>query len=242
MSTTIIIPARYDSSRFPGKVLAPLRGRPLILWVLERAQRVSGASVCVATDDARVRAVVEAAGGRAVMTSEAHPSGSDRVAEVARSLESELIVNLQGDEPLIEARAIEDLLATFDDPAVELATLARRCDDPSAIADPNVVKVVVDRRGDALYFSRSPIPWRERHPTTPLLRHVGVYAYRRETLLRLSALEPTPLELAEGLEQLRALEHGIAIRVVETDYEAHGIDTPEQLAVLEEMIRTREER
>ncbi|MCA9523247.1 MAG: 3-deoxy-manno-octulosonate cytidylyltransferase [Myxococcales bacterium] len=242
MNVTIVIPARYASTRFPGKPLAPLLGRPMILWVVERASAVHGAEVLVAADDERIARVVEESGGRAVRTRATHASGTDRVAEVALGLASEIVINLQGDEPLIEPPAVEALIAAFDDASVRLATLARRLDDEATIADPNVVKVVFDRRGNALYFSRSPIPSRTRAARTPIFQHVGIYGYRRQTLLELAGLPPSPLELAEGLEQLRALENGIPIRVLETPYEAHGIDTPGQLAVLEEMLRTRTPR
>lgn len=230
-----IIPARYHSTRLPGKPLASLAGRPLIEHVYRRAAAARGLSrVVVATDDARIRDAVEAFGGEAVLTSPAHRTGTDRVAEVAAGLDCALVVNVQGDEPLLEPAMIQAALAPFTDEAVQMATLRRRLDDPGALADPAVVKVVVDARGDALYFSRAPIPWARdaagHFAPAATFKHIGLYVYRRQFLLRLAALEPTPLECAECLEQLRALEHGYRIRTVETPFDSIGVDTPADLA------------
>jgi len=185
----------------------------------------------VATDDLRIARAVLQFGGKVKMTSIDHPSGTDRLAEVAASLACDIIVNVQGDEPLIDPRAIDEAIAPFSDPSVPMTTLYRRIEDPLDLANPNIVKVVVDRAGYALYFSRAPIP-HSRDPRggwPPLFRHIGVYAYRRSTLMVLARLERTPLERAESLEQLRALEHGIRIRAVETQYDSLGVDTPEDL-------------
>jgi 3-deoxy-manno-octulosonate cytidylyltransferase (CMP-KDO synthetase) len=229
--TCVIIPARWGASRFPGKPLADLGGKPLIAHVVERALRARGvAEVVVATDDGRIAAAARDAGARAVMTGEA-ATGTDRVAAASRALEPrpEIVVNLQGDEPLIEPEAIEAHVAAMADPAVEMATLARPL-EPGELERPHVVKVVTDLRGDALYFSRAAIPHRRAGGDSPLARaHVGMYAFSREFLERFATLPPTPLEREESLEQLRALEHGVRIRVVDTRYRGFGVDVPEDL-------------
>ena len=188
-------------------------------------------SVIVATDDERIRRAVEAFGGVARMTSSAHASGTDRLAEVAATLDCDLVVNVQGDEPLIEPEMIDEAVAPFAaEPQLEMSTLRRRIEDAAELHNPNVTKVVVDRGGYALYFSRAPIPFvREGSPAAAAWRHVGLYVYRRECLLRLAALPPTAMERSEALEQLRALEHGIRIKAVETAFDSIGVDTPEDL-------------
>lgn len=229
-----LIPARYASSRFPGKALAELQGKPMVQHVVERASRARLLDeVVVATDDQRILDAVRGFGGKACLTSPDHPSGTDRIAEVARDLACDLVVNIQGDEPLIDPavidRAVEPLAAC---PDIAMGTLGRPMGGAEA-ADPSKVKVVVDRQGFALYFSRSPIPYlRDGAPppdARPYLLHIGLYVYRRDTLLQLAGLRPTPLEERERLEQLRALEHGIRIRVVLTDHDSFGVDTPADL-------------
>ena len=205
--------------------------------------------IMVATDDDRVAAAVRSFGGQVRMTSPAHHSGTDRVAEVARTLECDLIVGVQGDEPLIEAVMIEQALAPFAaDSSLLMTTLRHRFEDPSEASDPNVVKVVVDREGFALYFSRAAIPFIRNAAGEPevrslkpearvhLYKHIGLYVYRRDFLLTLAALEPTPLERAEALEQLRALEHGYRIMAVETAYDSIGVDTPEDLKRVRRLV------
>lgn len=204
----------------------------MIEHVYTRASRATLVSrTIVATDDARIADVVRGFGGEVRMTSRAHPTGTDRLAEVARDLACDLIVNVQGDEPLVEPAMIDEAIAPFaGDPSLDMSTLRRRIARAEDLENPNVTKVVVDRGGFALYFSRSPIPHaRAGAPPAPAFRHIGLYVYRRECLLRLAALEPTALERSEGLEQLRALEHGIRIRAVETAFEAVGVDTAEDL-------------
>ena len=190
------------------------------------------ASVIVATDDERVIKAVEAFGGVAQMTSPTHQSGTDRIAEVASSLQASLIVNVQGDEPLIEPAMIDEAVAPFvGDGSLMMSTLRRRIEDETERQNPNVAKVVVDNDDFALYFSRAPIPFvRAGSPAAPAWRHVGLYVYRRECLMRLAALSPTAMEKSEALEQLRALEHGIRIKAVETQFDSIGVDTPEDLA------------
>lgn len=224
-----MIPAREQSERLPGKPLAEIAGRPMILHVWDRARRARGIDrVLVATDSARIAAVVRDAGGEAVMTSPDCASGTDRCAEAVQGLEGvEVVIDVQGDEPLLDPGAVERLLEAFDDPAVRMATLARPL-LPEERENPNVVKVVRNLRGDALYFSRAPIPFDRGGGVEPLA-HVGIYGFRRDFLEVFSALEPTPLERMERLEQLRALEHGHAIRVLLTDYRSLGVDTPDDL-------------
>lgn len=228
---TVIIPARYGASRFPGKPLAALAGKPLICHVVERAMKARGIDlVAVATDDERIAAAAVRAGARVVMTGPAE-TGTDRVAQAARQLapRPEIVVNLQGDEPLIEPAAIEALLGAMADPAVEMATLARPLQD-GELERPHVVKVVCSASGDALYFSRAAIPHRRAGGASTLARaHVGVYAFREPFLQAFAAMEPGLLEREEALEQLRALERGHRIKVIETRYAGFGVDTPDDL-------------
>jgi 3-deoxy-manno-octulosonate cytidylyltransferase (CMP-KDO synthetase) len=216
-----IIPARFQSTRLPGKALASIAGHPMVWHVAARTRRARGlARVIVATDDARIVDAVAATGAEAVLTRADHPSGTDRLAEVAAGLDAAIVVNVQGDLPLLDPAMVERLVARMvAEPALPMATLATPIRDDAEWRSPHVVKVVCDAGGRALYFSRSPIP-HDRDGSRPAgeplgWRHIGMYAYRRDVLLRLAALPPSPLELRERLEQLRALEHGIAIGVVE---------------------------
>lgn len=229
-----VIPARYASSRFPGKALAELQGKPMVQHVVERARRARLLDeVLVATDDQRILDAVLAFGGKACMTSVAHPSGTDRIAEVVRELPCDLVVNIQGDEPLIEPRVVDRAVEPLArDATIPMGTLARPM-EPDEAADPSKVKVVLDQHDFALYFSRSPIPYLRDGAgaagARPYWLHIGLYVYRREALLRLATLPPTPLEQRERLEQLRALEHGFRIKVVRTEHESFGVDTPADL-------------
>jgi 3-deoxy-manno-octulosonate cytidylyltransferase (CMP-KDO synthetase) len=227
----VIIPARFGAQRFPGKPLAELAGRPLISHVVERAKRARGVDVvCVATDDERIARAARDAGAAAVLTGDA-PTGTDRVAQAARTLSAapDVVVNLQGDEPLIEPEAIETLVAAMSDPQVKMATLARPL-EAGELDRPHVVKVVTDIAGDALYFSRAPIPHRRDGGQSPTARaHVGIYGFTAAFLYEFAALPPGQLEGEEALEQLRALEHGHRIRVADTRYRGFGVDTPEDL-------------
>ena len=235
-----IIPARYGSSRLPGKPLAVIAGKPLVCHVLERAEQASRLEqVVVATDDHRIREAVEEHGGTVVMTSPDHVSGTDRVAEAARGLEGEIIVNIQGDEPFISPQVIDQLVEPFrSEPGIEMTTLMRPIENDRDANDPNVVKVVVDRADFALYFSRSLIPFaRNQTAGSRAYEHIGLYAYSKSFLNDYSRLEPTPLEQAEGLEQLRVIEHGKRIRVVETaDHLGLSVDTPEDLSRAESFL------
>jgi 3-deoxy-manno-octulosonate cytidylyltransferase (CMP-KDO synthetase) len=228
-----IIPARFASSRFPGKALAPLAGKPVVQHVYERASMARYVRrVLVATDDERIAAAVRAFGGEVRMTRADHPTGTDRLAEVASAEQAELYVNIQGDEPLIDPEAIDAAtLAVHGDETVAMGTLMKRIADPADVTNPNVVKVVTALTGDALYFSRSPIPYFRDSSGDPgaYFKHIGLYVYRRDFLLHYPDLSTGPLERAERLEQLRALENGYRIRVVETEYESMGVDTPDDL-------------
>ncbi|NQW03546.1 MAG: 3-deoxy-manno-octulosonate cytidylyltransferase [Acidobacteria bacterium] len=226
-----IIPARYHATRLPGKPLALIGGVPMIEHVYRRASAASLVStVLVATDDSRIADAVDAFGGTAVMTSQDHLTGTDRLAEVAQFLQCDIVVNVQGDEPLLDPAAVDAAIAAcLNDSSVVLSTLRTPLAESDA-SNPNVVKVVIDLRGDALYFTRASVPYvRPGHAQAQAWRHLGLYVYRRATLCALARLHPTPLEQAEGLEQLRALEHGFRLRTVETLAASPSVDTPADL-------------
>ena len=231
--TAAIIPARYASTRLPAKPLADIGGRTMIEHVYRHAADARSVDlVLVATDDDRIAQAVNAFGGEVRMTRADHASGTDRLAEVAAGLDHDLIVNVQGDEPLITPKVIDAAVAAAADPAVTMSTLRCLLADADAWRDPDVVKVAVDRAGYALFFSRAPIGLdRDAAPDVPVAvdRHIGLYVYRRRFLLALSRLEPTPLERAERLEQLRALEHGFRIMTTRVDDDPIGVDTPADL-------------
>jgi 3-deoxy-manno-octulosonate cytidylyltransferase (CMP-KDO synthetase) len=234
LAATVVIPARYGSTRFPAKILASETGKPLVQHVVERARLATRVrDVLVATDDPRIVDALRPFETRCVMTSPSHQSGTDRIAEVARGLKDEIVVNVQGDEPEIEPATIDALVERLESTADDMATAATVFPVGADVADPNLVKVVTGLDGRAIYFSRSPVPfWRDRaageRPAYYL--HLGIYAYRREFLLQFSSWPPTPLESTEKLEQLRALEHGRSIYVLKVDRATHGIDTAEQYA------------
>lgn len=243
-----IIPARYASTRFPGKPLVPIAGKPLIQRVVEQCRKATAlADVIVATDDQRI---FEAAATfcRVQMTRPDHPSGSDRIAEVARRLSCDAVVNIQGDEPLIDPAAIDAVArATQTSP---MSTAATPIGNPQEYDNPNVVKVVVNQAGHALYFSRRTIPFvrdaagrsvPEQMAAFPFLKHLGLYGYRRETLLELVGFPVSPLEAAEKLEQLRALDHGINIAVVRVEHDSTGVDVPSDVERVEQLLRARGE-
>lgn len=246
MKIVAIIPARYGSKRFEGKPLANILGKPMIQWVYEGVcQSNLIDKVIVATDDQRIVEAVEQFGGKAMMTSTAHATGSDRVAEVARKLRAEIIVNVQGDEPLLRGSIIDKAIRPLlKNSSIPLSTLMTRIEEVKDWLNPNVAKVVVDQKGFALYFSRSPIPFprdlniekllaassRDKSPLPHrVFKHIGVYVYRRDFLLRYSKMKHTPLEKLEKLEQLRALENGFAIKVTPVDYEPLSVNTPDDL-------------
>jgi 3-deoxy-manno-octulosonate cytidylyltransferase (CMP-KDO synthetase) len=237
-----VVPVRYAATRFPGKPLAHLEGRPLVQWVYEAARRCSAFDdVVVATDDERIADVVLGFGAHVELTGREHASGSDRVAEVARRHEEwDVVVNIQGDQPFATPEMLRALVIPYlDGELPPMATLACPLTDRSLWSDPNVVKVVCDRDGYALYFSRSPIPNSPDGEPAGALHHLGLYAFTRETILHFASLEPTPLETRERLEQLRALEHGIRIRVSGTDHPVLEVNTPQDLERAHTVLRNR---
>jgi 3-deoxy-manno-octulosonate cytidylyltransferase (CMP-KDO synthetase) len=237
----VVLPARYHSSRFPGKPLAVLAGRPLIEWVFRRASQIEGVSrVVVATDHDQIASVVDSFGGEVVMTSADHATGTDRVAEVARGLEEDIIVNLQGDEPVFPPELIGEMIAPLrSSEGIDIVTACHEIEDRRDADNPNVVKVVMDHANRALYFSRSPIPssgFAGTGKRSPMYRHIGIYTFHRESLLRFAGSPRTPLECAENLEQLRALENGMAVQVIKTRYSTVGVDSPEDIKTVEKAL------
>lgn len=240
MKVVAVIPARYGSVRFPGKALAGIAGKPMVQHVFERARGARRVSrVVIATDDERILQAVASFGGDAMMTRGDHRSGTERVAEVAAHIEADVYVNVQGDEPLVEPAAIDALVATMEEESVSVATLCTPITEPGDIMNPNVVKVVTDFEGNALYFSRAPMPWvrdEKQAVGTQHRKHLGLYAYRREALLEFPTLPPGELEKLEQLEQLRLLENGYKIRVVETEFDSIGVDVPADVARVEQLL------
>jgi 3-deoxy-manno-octulosonate cytidylyltransferase (CMP-KDO synthetase) len=241
LSFRVIIPARYASTRFPGKPLADLQGKPMVVHVCERAKKSGAAAVHVATDDERIAAAVRAHGHSVVMTRADHPSGTDRLAEAAKKLrlkDSDIVVNVQGDEPLISPKLISQVARILaKNRAASVSTACHAIHDEASLASPNVVKVVLDREGYALYFSRSRIPF-PREGDAKCYRHAGIYGYRVAFLKKYARLKPAPLEKSEALEQLRALWHGyrIAVAVSETEIPP-GVDTPQDLEAVRRMVK-----
>ena len=253
MNVIAVIPARFASTRFPGKPLAEILGKTMIQRVYERTAQASCVSrVLVATDDERIAAVVRSFGGEVCMTRPDHPTGTDRLAEVAQQLDADIIVNVQGDEPLIDPRMIEQAVTPLlKNPDLAMGTLKTPIVQPDEFQNPNVVKVVCDQRGHALYFSRAPIPYPRDFENSPdctqqaglsQYKHIGLYVYRRDFLLTFTQLSPTPLEQLEKLEQLRALEHGYSIFVATTEFLSQGVDTPEDLVRVEALLRGAESK
>ena len=243
MKILCVIPARYASTRLPGKPLKDVAGKPMICRVYDRASQAKTLSgVVVATDDERILRAVEDHGGRAMMTAKDHPTGTDRLAEVAEAYpDVDLIINVQGDEPLIEPSLIDELGRAFDgDADLQMATVMTPMEDEAEQKNPNNVKVVTDKNGCALYFSRSLLPYPRNDAGTPVYKHIGIYAYRRDFLLAYAKMAPTPLERTESLEQLRALENGYKIKCIRTNARFVGVDTPEDLAKVNEIYRRME--
>ena len=230
-----VIPARYQSSRFPGKPLANICGKPMIWWVYQQCLKVNKLDkIYIATDDERIKKTCEKFSMNVIMTSSDHQTGSDRVGEVAAKIE--------GDEPLIDPREIEEVIDIFEDESVEFGSLRIEITDPEEIAAYSTVKVVVDRNSDALYFSRNVIPSNKKDgPIARVFRHVGIYAYKKEFLLKFVSMPQTELELGEGIEPLRAMENGYKIRVRETKYTSIGVDYPEHIKLVEDIIKKRNE-
>jgi 3-deoxy-manno-octulosonate cytidylyltransferase (CMP-KDO synthetase) len=245
MNVLAVIPARYAATRLPGKPLVDIAGKPMIQRVWERVRLAKKISrVVVATDDERIVRAIESAGGEAVMTRSDHRSGTERVAEVAAGpagREADILVNVQGDEPLIEPAAVDaGVDALLEDESARIGTIAVPIENPADVMDPNIVKVVLDFDGNALYFSRAPIPW-VRDAASPVrarfLKHLGLYVFRHDTLLEFDTLPPGELERLEQLEQLRWLENGYKIRVAETTFDSVSVDVPEDVARVEKLLR-----
>ena len=238
-----IIPARYGSTRFPGKALAPILGRPMIQWVYERASKVRGVErLLVATDDERIAGAVLGFGGEVVMTSRDCPSGSDRVWEAVSGIPCDVVVNLQGDEPALQPSSVEALLELMEDPAVGLGTLVTPIGERAEYEDPNVVKAVMSEGERCLYFSRSPVPYLRTcaFEEAVLWRHVGIYAFRRDVLESFVSWPVGRLEALEGLEQLRALEHGVGVRAAVVEWSGCAVDVPADVALAEAYLRKEE--
>jgi len=232
-----VIPVRYGAQRFPGKPLAPILGKPMVQWVYESALQAKRlAKLVVATDDERILAAAGDFGAEACLTSPEHSSGTERAAEVALLYDLPIVINIQGDEPLLSGEAIDLLVEALQDESVPMATLARPNPDLARISDPNVVKLVMDSEGYALYFSRSPLP----HQASDFFwEHIGIYGFQKDFLLRFACLPESRLEITERLEQLRALEHGFRIKVLETRYSTLSVDTPEDIIKVEERLKGR---
>ncbi|MCM1342638.1 MAG: 3-deoxy-manno-octulosonate cytidylyltransferase [Lachnospiraceae bacterium] len=233
-----IIPARYSSSRFPGKPLANICGKPMIQWVYERVTSVNEIdAVYVATDDARIFKIVEDFSGRAVMTGECS-CGTERVYQACKDIEADIVLNVQGDEPLISPEMIRILVGAFNDSTVQMATLKKKIANAEELNNPNVVKVITDMCEDAIYFSRFAIPYdRDKKGEINRYKHIGIYGYKKSFLEKYIALPRTDLEKAENLEQLRAIESGYKIRVKETIYQSIGVDQPSDIALVEEQMK-----
>ena len=230
-----IIPARFQSSRFPGKPLALIQGRPLIQWVYESVKKSALLSrFIIATDDKRIQQAASGFGAEVFMTSAGHPSGTDRVAEVAGQLDTPIVINIQGDEPLIQGKMIDALVEVLQDDSIPIASLMTRRTDLGGMQDPNRVKVVVDERGYALYFSRSAVPYGAKDF---YFLHLGIYGYQKEFLRELVRMRVSRLETAERLEQLRILEAGFKIKMIEVPYSALSVDTPEDIIKVEEFLK-----
>ncbi len=244
MTVLAILPARYGSTRFPGKPLTPIAGKPMIQHVWERTRAAKSVdAVVVATDDERIQAACEAFGAKVEMTRDDHPTGTDRLAEVAARYDHDVIVNVQGDEPLIEGFVVDAAVeALLRDDIAAMSTIVHRA-EPKAYDDPNRVKVVLDAAGFALYFSRAPIPYRRKDLGIPPLQHVGLYVYRREFLLEIVTLPRSPAEMTEELEQLRALENGYRIRAAEIEgWSSVPVDVPEDVPIVEAALSALEGR
>lgn len=243
MKTVAIIPSRYDSSRFPGKPLALISGKPMIQWVYENVSKVIKLdAVYVATDDQRIFDCVEGFGGKALMTAATHTCGTDRLAECADILklnDEDIVLNVQGDEPLINPQMVLDLYSIFEDPEVYMGTLKKVIDEEEELRNPNVVKVIADVNQNAIYFSRYCLPYERDDKKSVHYKHIGVYGYKTWFLKKYSRMQKTPLEISESLEQLRVIENGLKIRVRETMYQTIGVDTPEQIELVEKELEKR---
>ncbi len=232
---TAVIPVRYQSLRFPGKPLSLIQGKPLVQRVYERAQKAKLLKrIIIATDDKKIYQTAENFGAEVRMTSPSHHSGTDRVAEVAKEIKSPIIINIQGDEPLLKGEVIDSLVVALQDNTIPMATLAARMNDLSLLNEKNIVKVVSDANGFALYFSRSPLPFQT---SDYFLQHIGIYGYQKDFLLAFSKMQPSRLEKTEKLEQLRALENGYKIKIIETQLHSLSVSTPQDIIEVENLLK-----
>lgn len=229
-----IIPSRFQSSRFPGKPLALINNKPMVQWVYERVSSIKEiADVYVATDDKRIFDAVTSFKGKAIMTGECS-CGTDRVYQACQMIDADIVLNIQGDEPMIKTEMIRDLISAFNDPTVNMATLKKEITAKEDILNPNIAKIITDANNDAIYFSRCSIPYnRDNRDDVKYYKHIGVYGYTKEFLKKFVTLPPSNLEKAEQLEQLRAIENGYKIRVVETQFQSIGVDIPEHIFIVE---------
>ncbi|MFH1778445.1 MAG: 3-deoxy-manno-octulosonate cytidylyltransferase [Candidatus Omnitrophota bacterium] len=236
-----IIPARYHSTRFEGKVLKDLLGKSVIQHVWDNARRASTLEgLIVATDDERIKSEVLRFGGKAILTAKEHKSGTDRLREVVNPIDVKVVVNIQADEPFLHPSMIDDIVRSLlEDKTVDMVTLKKKITDPEELTNPNVVKVVTDKNDYALYFSRSTIPYPRVKKNAQFYKHIGLYAFTKDFLFTFTNLPPSPLEGIEGLEQLRVLENGYKVKVIETQFDTIGIDTPEDLERAKEILKSR---
>ena len=236
MKTIAVIPARYASSRFPGKPLALIHGKPMIGWVYNALTKIPCLSeIYVATDDSRIFQMVQDFGGQAIMTGDC-ASGTDRVAEACKNLDFDVVLNIQGDEPMVRTELVRDLITAFDDKTVNIATLYKKITDAHEVNDPNIAKVIVNNNHDAIYFSRSTIPYNRDNGNVLYYKHIGMYGYTREFLCKFTSLPQSYLEKAECLEQLRVIENGYTLRMIETSYQSIGVDLPEHIPLVERAL------
>lgn len=236
---TGIIPARYHSARFPGKPLALIKGKPMIQRVYERAKTAECLTrLIIATDDERIFKTCKAFGAEVQMTSPQHNSGTERAAEIAEKLNTPIVINIQADEPLIRGKMIDELVSALQDESIPMATLAAKVKDIRLLYEKNTVKLVVDKQGFALYFSRSPLPF---NPTDHFLQHIGIYGYQKDFLLEFCSMQPSRLEKTEKLEQLRVLENGYKIKIIESPFQTLSVDSPQDIINVENYLKKRED-
>lgn len=237
MKKVAIIPARYKSTRLPGKPLADINGKPMIQHVYERVSKANLDDVIVACDHKDIYDCVNSFGGKVMMTREDHINGSSRIAEVAENIEADIILNVQGDEPLINEQIINRVIEAFEDELCVVATLKKKIENKADVENPNCVKVITDKNDNAIYFSRYPLPYLREKREHTFYKHIGIYAYKKEFLFKYIQMEPTALELAESLEQLRVIENGYNIKVLETNEMLIGVDTQEDLEKVREILK-----
>ncbi|QTL99565.1 3-deoxy-manno-octulosonate cytidylyltransferase [Iocasia frigidifontis] len=237
MKIVAVIPARLKSTRLPNKVLTNINGKPMIQHVYERVSKADLYDVVVACDDKKIYDIVKSFGGKVMMTRKDHINGSSRIAEVASAIDVDIIINVQGDEPLINSKVINQVIEAFSDEECVMATLKQKIENERDIMNPNCVKVITDKNSNAIYFSRYPLPYLRENKAQDYFKHIGIYGYKREFLLDYVKMEPTELEIAESLEQLRVIENGFKIKVLETDCKLVGVDTQDDLKRVSKLLK-----